>query len=299
MLTRYGFTTVVDAASSLVNTAALRARIAAGEIPGPRILTAGEGLYPPNGVPYYLRGSVPDAILRQLPQPRTPAEAVALVDAHVAGGADLIKLFTGSWVEHGHVLPMPKDVAAAAVAAAHRHHKLVFSHPSNLAGLAVALDAGVDVLAHAVEETSGMTAADLRRMKKQNMAMVPTLKLFAEDRGLYSILDEVREYARAGGQILFGTDVGFLEDYDPTVEYVLMGSAGLSWREILAALTVSPAARFGESARHGRIIPGAAGDLVVLTADPVRDVRAFAGVRYTIRAGEVIFDAAAPAHGAN
>ena len=45
MLTRYGFTTVVDAASALDNTLALRARVERGEVPGPRILTAGLPLY--------------------------------------------------------------------------------------------------------------------------------------------------------------------------------------------------------------------------------------------------------------
>lgn len=52
MLTRYGFTTVVDTASDLANTLALRRRIESGEVTGPRILTAGSALYPADGVPY-------------------------------------------------------------------------------------------------------------------------------------------------------------------------------------------------------------------------------------------------------
>src|SRR5687767_4496255 len=51
MLTGYGFTTVVDTASLLANTVALRRRIDAGEVDGPRILTAGLPLYPPAGIP--------------------------------------------------------------------------------------------------------------------------------------------------------------------------------------------------------------------------------------------------------
>ncbi|HEU5413503.1 MAG TPA: hypothetical protein VFW31_07085 [Candidatus Angelobacter sp.] len=54
MLTRYGFTSVVDTASVTSNTVALRERIEKGEIPGPRILTAGLPLYPENGIPYYV-----------------------------------------------------------------------------------------------------------------------------------------------------------------------------------------------------------------------------------------------------
>lgn len=99
----------------------------------------------------------------------------------------------------------------------------------------------------------------------------------------------MREYGRLGGQILFGTDVGYLTDYDPSGEYVLMGTAGLSWREILATLTTAPASRFGEDRRRGRIAPGMDADLVVLAKDPVHDVRAFGDVRVTIRAGRVIY----------
>jgi imidazolonepropionase-like amidohydrolase len=73
---------------------------------------------------------------------------------------------------------MPLPIASAAVAEAHRRGKLVFAHPSNVVGLEVALAARVDVLAHAIEGTSGLTADHLRRMKAQNVSLVPTLKLF-------------------------------------------------------------------------------------------------------------------------
>ena len=132
----------------------------------------------------------------------------------------------------------------------------MFAHPSNLAGLEVALGAGVNVLAHAVEDTRGMTADHYARMVAQGMAMVPTLHLF-DGRWQWDVGDEVRTFARRGGEILFGTDVGYLPDFDHAVEYERMASAGLSWREILTSLTTAPAARFGESrsprARGGRL----------------------------------------------
>jgi imidazolonepropionase-like amidohydrolase len=291
MLTRYGFTTVVDTASLLSNTNALRRRIASGEVAGPRILTAGEALYPPNGVPFYIKENVPEEIVKMLPQPSTAEQATALIEQHARDGADITKLFTGSWVARGKVLPMPEDVATAAAAATHRHGKLVFSHASNVAGLEVALRSGVDVLAHALDDARGLTPEHLKRMKERNLALVPTLKLFGGDRWLFEIMDQVRDHARLGGTILFGTDVGYLTDYDPTAELVLMASAGLSWREILASLTSNPATRFGEESRRGRIAPGMDADFVVLAADPVRDVRAFSDVRYTVRAGRVIYTA--------
>ena len=287
MLTRYGFTTVVDTASDLANTMALRRRIESGAVAGPRILTAGSALYPPNGVPYYVRDTVPAEIVSQLPQPSSPNAASAIVAEQLSAGADVVKIFAGSWVARGKVLPMPGDIASAAATEAHKRGKLVFAHPSNLAGLEVALNAGVDVLAHALDDSRGITDAHYQRMKRQNVAMVPTLALF-RGRFLWDILDEVRTYARLGGQILFGTDVGYLPNFDHAIEYELMAAAGLGWREILASLTTNPAARFGETARRGKVATGLDADLVVLGADPALGVRAFADVRHTIRAGVVI-----------
>jgi imidazolonepropionase-like amidohydrolase len=287
MLLRYGFTTVVDTGSFLQNTNAIRKRIESGEVAGPRILTAGGPLYPPDGVPYYLH-NLPPEILKLLAQPSTPAAAVAVVDDDVAGGADIIKLFTGSWIARGKVKPMPVDVATAAVEEAHKHNKLVFTHPSNVAGLQVALAAHVDVLAHSIEDMRGWESSYLVQMKAAKMSLIPTLKLFGEDDDIQKILDEVVGYQRLGGQILFGTDVGYLSDYDPTKEYELMARAGLSPMQILASLTTSPAERFGESNRRGRIAVGMDADLAVLSSDPGQDERNFAKVCVTYRAGRMI-----------
>jgi imidazolonepropionase-like amidohydrolase len=288
MHNRYGFTTVVDTASDVANTAALRRRIVAGEVAGPRILTAGWALYPPAGVPFYVRESLPPAIVARLLQPARPQDAVAMVRQNVDGGADLTKLFVGSWVERGRVLPMPVDIARAAVGESHRLGRLVIAHPSNVAGLEVALEAGVDILAHTLDDGRGLTPEHFARMRRQDVALVPTLKLFA-GRWAWDVGDQLRQHARAGGAVLFGTDVGYLPDFDPADEYVLMASAGLGWRDVLASLTTAPAARFGDAASRGRIAIGLAADLVVLGSDPAQNPRAFADVRYTVRAGSVIY----------
>src|SRR5579875_2400505 len=137
------------------NTLALRERIESGEVPGPRILAAGTPLYPPNGVPSYIKTNLPLTMLKELPQPATPAEAAREVDRQVAQGADIISLFTGSPVAPGHIVTMPLAVAQAAVAEAHKRGKLVFANPSNVTGLQIALQSHVDVIAHAIENTSG------------------------------------------------------------------------------------------------------------------------------------------------
>jgi imidazolonepropionase-like amidohydrolase len=168
MFTRYGFTTVVDLASFLDNTVALRSRVESGDVVGPRILTAGEPLYPVDGTPFYVKGSLPPATIAFMEsnlEPATPTAAVAVVQHDIAGGADVIKLFTGSLISPTDVKPMPPDVAAGAVAEAHRHNRLVFAHPSNLEGLEIALNAGVDVAAHTTPMSGKWSDALIARMK--------------------------------------------------------------------------------------------------------------------------------------
>lgn len=303
MLTRYGVTTAVDLSSFLPNTTALRTRIELGEISGPRILTAGSGLVPPNGLPFYVRESLPPEILKTIPQPATPEEALKILHDEFAGGSDVVKLFTGSLVERDKVKPMPVDIARAAVDAAHSSGRLVFAHPSNFAGIQVALDAHVDVLAHTTPIEGQWSEMLIAKMLAIHMSLIPTLKLWeveaakgnatpAEQRGFAEKgARQLEAFSRAGGQVLFGTDVGYVTDYDPTEEYVLMKLAGLTPMQILASLTTAPAARFGEAGRRGTIAPGMDADLVILDADPAEDVANFAKVRTTIRCGRIIYSA--------
>jgi imidazolonepropionase-like amidohydrolase len=292
MLTRYGFTTVVDTGSFLPDTTALRRRIESGEVAGPRILTAGLPMYPPEGIPFYLKdGSIPADLLRQLPQPMTAADAVRDVTRNFEGGADIVKLFTGSWVERGRVLPMPADIAIAAVREAHRRRALVFAHTSSPSGLEVTLAAGVDVIAHALDDTKGLTRDHLLRMQQSRIALVPTLTLFAGTQNGPAIFQEVADYAALSGDILFGTDVGYHQTYDTRLEYASLAKAGLDWRQTLAALTTTAARRFGEGGQRGQVAEGMAGDLVVLGADPLDGIQAFANVHFTVRSGQIIYEA--------
>ncbi|RXH58380.1 amidohydrolase family protein [Granulicella sibirica] len=294
MLTSRGFTTVVDTGSNLRDTVPLRRRIEHGEILGPKIYTAGGALYPPKGIPYYLRGSLPGWMLRLMAQPATPAAAVKDVDRNIADGADILKLFTGSYVERGTVLPMPVEIATAAVEAARAHGQIAFAHESDLAGVKVAMASGVSVLAHAVDTTEGVDDAVLRDIIARKMAMVPTLKMFrttvtTKASYLDPIYAQVRRFHELGGDLIFGTDVGYMTDYDTADEFQALAKSGLNGRDMLRMLTVTPATRFGVSAEKGTLEVGKDGDLVVMNGDPMTDVGAFARPKMTVRGGRVIW----------
>jgi imidazolonepropionase-like amidohydrolase len=294
MLTSRGFTTVVDTGSNLIDTLAVRRRIESTELNGPFIYTAGAALYPPHGIPFYIRDTAPHWLLRFMPQPNTPTEAAEDVQRNLDTGADITKLFTGSWIAHGKVLPMPLNIAKAAVERTHLNGHLVFSHPSNFAGTQVAIQAGVDVLAHAPDSAEGIDQALFATAIRQNMAMVPTLKMFAttvtkNPAYLDPIYAEVRQFHSLGGQLIFGTDVGYMRDYTTEDEFTALGKCGLSPMDILAMLTTNPASRFGVTNIKGTIAPGKLADLTILDADPAQDLVNFTKVRTTIRSGRVIY----------
>jgi imidazolonepropionase-like amidohydrolase len=102
---------------------------------------------------------------------------------------------------------------------------------------------------------------------------------------------QLRAFAAGGGEVLFGTDVGYIDVYDTTLEFEMMTRAGLTFPQILASLTTAPAARFGSETDSGRVEAGATADLVVLDQDPARDITALAKVRLTLRKGEVVYSA--------
>lgn len=303
MLTSRGFTTVVDTGSDLRVTVTLRRRIESGELLGPKIYTAGSAQYPPQGIPFYLRETLPAYLLHFMPQPSTPAEAARVEERNIARGADILKLFTGSYVERGRILPMPDANARAAVAVAHRHGQLAFSHPSNREGVLIAMRSGVDVLAHAPDTANGVDTALLQAVIDAHMSMIPTLKMFAttvttNEAYLGPIYAEVREFHALGGQLLFGTDVGYMTDYATQDEFRALQESGLTASDILRMLTTAPAQRFGVESDQGRVAVGQIADLVILGRDPANDVTAFADVQSTIRGGRVIYSRSPPPSGA-
>jgi imidazolonepropionase-like amidohydrolase len=288
MLTRWGFTTVWDLGSDPSNSLALRRRVESGEIPGPRILLAGD-IFPKNGHPVYLPPEL------QLPEAATPGEAAQMARDDLRMGLDGMKLFTGAYMGDKPVINMDTAIVKAAVEVAHAQGKPVFAHPQNRTGADNAVIGGVDILAHTLPGESDYTQEELSRFKSEHTALIPTLTLWTtvvSDPAVVANLEQhgtsqLKSFSTNGGPVLFGTDVGFITIYDTSEEYELMHRA-LSVSEILASLTTNPAAYF-KAAKKGRVENGLDADLVILDADPAADVRNLAKVACTVRGGQIIY----------
>ncbi|HEY4287864.1 MAG TPA: amidohydrolase family protein [Puia sp.] len=295
MLTSHGFAHVFDIAElDIRQTLRIRDRIRKGDVTGPVIYTAGVPLVPPNGSPFYIAPM-------KLPEATDPQQAVLHVRQQIDSGADGIKLWTGSPTTHG-IVHMPVPVVRAIVKEAHRLGKPVFAHPTDNQGLAIALDGGLDILAHTTPDGGRIWTADtIRRMLAAHLSVIPTLKLWKDELAKNGIKDEahnpfipvaqkqVHDFAVAGGTLLFGTDVGYITDYSTRDEYNLLAGAGLDFRYILKMLTTAPAKQFGLAARTGQIAAGMDADIVLLDGDPATDILSFDKVIYTLCQGKFIY----------
>jgi len=289
MLTQWGFTTVWDLGSEPSNSSAVRRRVESDEVPGPKILLAGD-IFPKGGHPVYLPTEM------QLPEAATPEQAAQMAREDLKMGDDGMKLFTGAYMGNKPVINMDISIVKAAVDVAHAQGKPVFAHPQNRVGLDNAIDGGVDILAHTIPSTDFQyTSEELARFKAQHTALIPTLTLWTTivndpavtARIVRAGVEQLKTFFSNGGTVLFGTDVVFITVYDTSLEVEFMGRA-LTPKEVLASLTTNPASYF-KTASKGRVEKGLDADVVVLEGDPMMDVRNLAKVAYTIRAGRVIY----------
>lgn len=285
MLVQWGFTSVFDTGSPLANTVMLRDRVGTGEVPGPRILTTGDIIYP-MGTPArkYAVGSATEAL----------AAAHALLD----GGASGLKLYAQAFWDLSLVLP--PDAIRVVVALARERGRPVLAHPSNQVGLDHAVENGVNILVHTTPQIGPWSDALIAQMKARHVALIPTLALWRfelqREGAPPGVIEEfvnrgvaqLRQYVEAGGPILFGTDVGYMTDVSTRLEYELMGRAGMGYRDVLAALTTTPATVHGMGDHSGRLATGFDADIVVLDADPAADIGAFAHVAFVFREGRLI-----------
>ncbi len=175
MLTQYGFTYAFDISNiDIENVFTLRSRIDNGEVKGPHILTTGAPFTPPEGSPFYVKPYT-------LPEMESPEQAAKHVKGQIEKGADGIKMWSAS-PDGKKIVYMPIEIGKAGVQMAHQLGKPVFAHPTNNDGVQTAIDCGADILAHvSPEDREPWSAEIIDAMVKNNMAVIPTLKLYQWD----------------------------------------------------------------------------------------------------------------------
>ena len=224
--------------------------------PGPEILAAGQMLTVPEGYPLRAQWA-PNGTGRAI---RSTAEAGGAVAEQADSGACVIKVAL-----NGLVGPtLDAATLGAIVEAAHERGLQVTGHVYGLSELHKALDAGMDELAHMLMSPEPIPAVTVSRMVSQSMTIVPTLSCFFGNEQTIAI-ENLRAFVTAGGQYVYGTDLGNegpRPGIDPR-ELDALARAGLSGSDIVASATTRAAADLGLSDR-GALEPGLYADVAAV-----------------------------------
>lgn len=283
---RAGFTTAQSVGS--VEEVALRDSIAAGRIPGPRVLTSTGQIIAPEASPERLR---------------------RIVRALAARGADMIKAF--GWDD-----PRAAGVDAAEVerlraicseAASLHLRTLVHAHTDASARAAV--------LAGCTQVEHGLFVADstLALMARRHVWFDPQCALiftnYREHRAAYEGIggysaetfewfernvavarETVRRALRTPGlRVVYGTDaVAGAHGRNAEDLVCRVQQAGQAPMDALVSATSLAAESLGLADRVGSIAPGLDADLVAVAGDPLRDITAVRRVLFVMKGGRVV-----------
>ena len=303
-----GFTTVQDLGAGQAGDAifALRDGIAAGRIPGPRILAAGSTITPHGGHSdaHGYRADVLDAVARETVCSGAD-DCRRAVRSQVKAGADVIKVTaTGGVLSNtsaGLAQQMTDEELKAIVDTAHALGRKVAAHAHGVDGINAALRAGVD----SIEHGSYLDPNSIRLFKASGARLVPTLlagdfvvreaqagRLLPSqaEKALLAgplMVDAASRARAAGVRFAFGTDSGVSRHGDNAQEFALLVRAGFTPMQAIQMATIEAAEHLRLGDRIGRLRPGMEADLIAVRGDPTADVRELERVRFVMKGGVV------------
>lgn len=299
-----GVTTVRLTHTDNGNDFALKRAIAAGDVRGPRIESAGELIVPTGGHGF-----------REVDGPYGFAQAAR---NQIKRGASWIKIAISGGISdtHGDIsaAPMTDDELRTLIEVAHRNGVKVTAHNGSVAAAQQALKFGIDCFEHGYH----LDEATLRQMKAKGVWLVPTMVV--SQPGAYEFykkigsppwyLDRVASTGkdhwamlqtaiRLGVDIALGTDQFPFEPNDGTTatiaEAELYVKGGMTPLQAMQAATIAPARMLGIDKDVGRIKAGQYADIVALDADPTSDIKALRSLDFVMKGGEIVRNDDAPA----
>ena len=221
-----------------------------------------------------------------------PAAFAARTRDLISRGAGVIKVCLTNWwapaVSFPDSVELSREELDSVVAPAHAAGRTVVAHAIGPAGARLAMQAGVDALAHLPR----VTAAQARELAGHHMVVSVTgatiLAASNDKPWRQEVLDAARALRDAGVTVVFGTDAGVLPHGQNAREAVAMQKLGWSPLEILRSATVDAASALGLPAKSGQIVPGAPADLVAVEGNPLEDLTALQRVVLVVKAGAIV-----------
>lgn len=305
-----GFTTVRNLGDGDGEIRALRDAVAAGKLPGPRILTANTMISASAGHGDPTLGFRPD-LHAALDTAENVCDGVEscrrAVRRQIAGGADVIKMgITGgvnSRIGAGLGAQMFEDEARAVVETARLFDRKVAVHAHGADGIALALRLGVD----SIEHGTLLDDESIRLFRQSGAYYVPTLSTvngylerLAANPEAYTgeVLSKIQwrigitgkslqRAVPAGVKIAFGTDAGVSKHGRNADEFELMVKHGMTPSQAIVAATRNAADLLGLADEIGSLEPGKQADLIAVRGNPLEDVTLLKQVALVMKGGKV------------
>ena len=267
-----------------------KARIASGEVTGPRLHVSGPGLSPPGG-----HGSAGAGV-------SGPENLRAAVRRNAAKGADHIKMFTTGGVSSSGTSLGSSNYSAEEIAAtideAAKHGLPVSAHAHGGPGAELAVDAGI----HSIEHGALLSADIIAKMGSRGTWLVATNSILFHPTGIEqgdasepSIMakvtqtraaaeDSLRLARQAELPVAVGTDSmhGLI-----AFEMEWLVRHGWSELEALIAGTANGASVLNDPS-CGTLEPGKRADFVLLRRNPLEDISALYEVDHVFRGGRQV-----------
>jgi imidazolonepropionase-like amidohydrolase len=305
-----GITTARDVGSSDFIDVGLRNAVAAGAIPGPRMLVAvhaigstGGHCDDQNGMRAGLFGFESDPEHGVI---NSPDEGRKAVRYNIKYGADVIKVCaTGgvlSLTDPPDVAQLTQDELNAIVDEAHTLRKKTAAHAHGAEGAKRAIRAGID----SIEHGAFLDDEALDLMKTRGTYYIPTLMAleggketlakggyspFVAEKmkaAMESVNDVVRKAIAKGVKIGIGTDAAVYPHGRNTEEFHLLTALGLSPLDALRAGTSVDAELLGISDRFGTLASGKVADIVAFPGDPRQNIRQVERVFFVMKEGVIV-----------
>ena len=291
-MARAGITTARDLGGGKWLELRARDRILAGDLPGPRLLCAGQPVTSARGHCHFWGGEAEDF-----------ESAAEVIERQVRHGVDLIKVMaTGGFLTEGSAQRQAQydaETLARIVRCARGHGHDVAAHCHATAGIDHAARAGVTTIEHCswlAQEAGqdGCVPEVAARIVANGVWVSPTISAGWRRLGLERQQRVKRSFAQmraAGVRLIASTDAGIpnvCHDDLPRALPVFAGLAALSPVEALRTATSDCALALGVGGETGRLAPGFVADALFVDGDPLRDLAALESPALVLTRGREI-----------
>ncbi|HEX7207108.1 MAG TPA: amidohydrolase family protein [Nitrososphaeraceae archaeon] len=303
-----GITTIRNPAGPTKESVALRDAVAAGQIKGPQIFTAGRLI---NGLPF------PTRFVETIAN--TEAEVREEVKSQADAGVDYVKLYVGLY----------PNLVKTAIDEAHNQGIKAIGH-LYLTSWTDAANLGIEALTHGVPVSPFLLSKDKREifiengrgpfdhflwlnlvdpnstkiyeminaLVKNKVPVDPTLSIYEamlkddpQNQHLWSkVLQLTKMLYDHGVTIMSGTDIpnfGLIPGTSLHHELELLVKAGINPLNVIKIATSNAAEALGILDDVGTIEAGKQADMIILNANPIRNIRNIGAIEGVIEDGQV------------